>query len=508
MSTRGRTESRGADTTPRTTKWTGKGSRYRKFGNLELDTIITGHLTQEQLDAYQQYFRIEEISDILRTSSHQQRGVLTLLPSGNVNENPNFERDPSPPPKYDNQGNRTNTREERMRNSLETERHYLVEVATKAIPNFIAPFDYRKPVKNTEKLYVPVKDYPEINFMGLLLGPRGNTLKQLREESGAILQIRGKGSVKDGKSVTNNDDSETDNSSTAFSNPNLSANSDELHVLITADSQQKIAKAIKLTNQVIEKAISSPVGQNDLKRGQLRELAILNGTFRETKPYIPMSERQPQRPLHDITQIVCKICGKVGHFAHDCKMANQNSFQNAVASKGIKNPNLPNLPKIPNIHNNQNNFNENQTSHNLIYPQKRANNFDDQDASMKKSKPNIPIPPWQTGTNTIQSPSATPVPSNIPPPPPPAHGVALPPPPPKTINIPPPPKTTNVPPPPPKLINKPQNTPPPPPPPPTTTTAVATGPKLANEPSKPKPPPPPPPPANKAPPPPPPSSTS
>lgn len=73
-------------------------------------------------------------------------------------------RSPSPPPQYDNHGRRINTREYRYRKRLEDERHKLVEKAMKTIPNYHPPQDYRRPTKTQEKVYVPVNDYPEINF--------------------------------------------------------------------------------------------------------------------------------------------------------------------------------------------------------------------------------------------------------------------------------------------------------------------------------------------------------
>jgi splicing factor 1 len=71
---------------------------------------------------------------------------------------------PSPPPQYDNFGRRVNTREYRYRKKLEDERHKLIEKAMKIIPSYHPPSDYRRPTKTQEKVYVPVNDYPEINF--------------------------------------------------------------------------------------------------------------------------------------------------------------------------------------------------------------------------------------------------------------------------------------------------------------------------------------------------------
>ena len=37
----------------------------------------------------------------------------------------------------------------------------------KIIPSYHPPSDYRRPTKTQEKVYVPVNDYPEINFSTL-----------------------------------------------------------------------------------------------------------------------------------------------------------------------------------------------------------------------------------------------------------------------------------------------------------------------------------------------------
>ena len=87
-------------------------------------------------------------------------------------------RSPSPPPQYDNFGRRVNTREYRYRKRLEDERHKLIEKAMKVIPNYHPPSDYRRPTKTQEKVYVPVNDYPEINF-SMITNPRSSSLVSL-----------------------------------------------------------------------------------------------------------------------------------------------------------------------------------------------------------------------------------------------------------------------------------------------------------------------------------------
>jgi splicing factor 1 len=37
-------------------------------------------------------------------------------------------------------------------------------------------------IKLHDKVWIPQEEHPEINFVGLLIGPRGNTLKALEAE--------------------------------------------------------------------------------------------------------------------------------------------------------------------------------------------------------------------------------------------------------------------------------------------------------------------------------------
>ncbi|XP_051131386.1 KH domain-containing protein SPIN1-like isoform X2 [Andrographis paniculata] len=51
--------------------------------------------------------------------------------------------------------------------------------------------------KKILRIDVPVALYPSFNFVGRLLGPRGNSLKRIEAATGCRLIIRGKGSIRD-----------------------------------------------------------------------------------------------------------------------------------------------------------------------------------------------------------------------------------------------------------------------------------------------------------------------
>ncbi|CEF64696.1 Protein quaking [Strongyloides ratti] len=127
-----------------------------------------------------------------------------------------------------------------------------------------------------EKIFVPVKEYPEYNFVGRILGPRGMTAKQLEHETNCKILVRGKGSIKDKKKEEAN-----------YGKPNWEHLEEELHVLIQCEDTPNRAK-IKIKNAIkqIEKLlIPAPEGSDELKRKQLMELAIINGTYRPSLSY-------------------------------------------------------------------------------------------------------------------------------------------------------------------------------------------------------------------------------
>ena len=91
-----------------------------------------------------------------------------------------------------------------------------------------------------------------------------------------------------------------------------------LHAYITATNPDNVAKAAFKIKDIIQQGIEVPEQQNDLRRQQLRELALLNGTLRENDGLAKL--RQIAEAETIITnQIFCAKCGGTGHIAMDCK---------------------------------------------------------------------------------------------------------------------------------------------------------------------------------------------
>ncbi|XP_072999959.1 KH domain-containing protein At1g09660/At1g09670 isoform X1 [Typha latifolia] len=130
-------------------------------------------------------------------------------------------------------------------------------------------------IKKVVRLDVPVDKFPNYNFVGRLLGPRGNSLKRVEATTQCRVYIRGRGSVKD--SVK--EEKLRDKSGYEHLN-------DPLHVLVEAEFPADIIDA--RLNQAVEilEDLLKPMDESMdyYKKQQLRELAILNGTLREESP--------------------------------------------------------------------------------------------------------------------------------------------------------------------------------------------------------------------------------
>ncbi|KAK1283034.1 KH domain-containing protein SPIN1 [Acorus calamus] len=130
-------------------------------------------------------------------------------------------------------------------------------------------------VKKILRLEIPVDTYPNFNFVGRLLGPRGNSLKRVEASTGCRVYIRGKGSIKD-----------PDKEEKLRGRPGYEHLNDPLHILVEAELPVSIVDArLRQAQEIIEELLK-PVdeSQDFYKRQQLRELAMLNSNLREDSP--------------------------------------------------------------------------------------------------------------------------------------------------------------------------------------------------------------------------------
>ncbi|ETW00360.1 hypothetical protein H310_07005 [Aphanomyces invadans] len=220
-----------------------------------------------------------------------------------ISKDPN--RSPSPPPVYDSMGKKLNTREARMRAAYESQRMDIIGQLVQVNPLFKPPPEYLR-ARLQRKLPIPHKEYPTYNFIGLIIGPRGNTQKRMEKEFNCRIAIRGRGSVKEGSK----------------GKKMMSDDHEELHVLITGDREEDIERAAKEVARLLEPIDDT---NNAHKQKQLRELALINGTLRDDDYCHICGEkghRQWECPNRDKAfkpvDVRCAICGDTSHPTSDC----------------------------------------------------------------------------------------------------------------------------------------------------------------------------------------------
>jgi len=121
-------------------------------------------------------------------------------------------------------------------------------------------------VKLSEKVVVPVKEYPKFNFVGKLLGPRGNTLKRLQQATQTRMSILGKGSTRNRdkeEELRNSDD------------PKFEHLNEPLHVLIEVEAPKSEAHA-RLAAALAEVTKYMIPENDDIREDQMREMALIN----------------------------------------------------------------------------------------------------------------------------------------------------------------------------------------------------------------------------------------
>ncbi|KAI5633275.1 KH domain-containing protein [Phthorimaea operculella] len=152
------------------------------------------------------------------------------------------------------------------------------EVAKVQTTGRIPPKDHKyldvyreKPVKVTVKVLVPLKEHPKFNFVGKLLGPKGNTMKHLQEETMCKMAVLGRGSMRDRQK-----EEELRNSL----DPKYAHLSDELHVEISAlappaEAHARIAYALAEVKKYLIPDANDMIRQNQMRDIMDREISAL-----------------------------------------------------------------------------------------------------------------------------------------------------------------------------------------------------------------------------------------
>eukprot|EP00794_Sanderia_malayensis_P004539 gene4539-5136_t len=120
-------------------------------------------------------------------------------------------------------------------------------------------------VKLSEKVIVPVKEFPKFNYVGKLLGPRGNTLKRLQAQTGTKMSVLGRGSMRD---------KEKEDELRASEDPKFSHLSEPLHVLIEVEGVQSDAH-LRLAGALSEIKKYMTPENDDIRAQQMQEMAYL-----------------------------------------------------------------------------------------------------------------------------------------------------------------------------------------------------------------------------------------
>ncbi|KAF3833550.1 hypothetical protein F7725_024754 [Dissostichus mawsoni] len=143
-----------------------------------------------------------------------------------------------------------------------------------------------KNMKLGQKILIPVKQFPKFNFVGKLLGPRGNSLKRLQEDTLTKMSILGKGSMRE---------KEKEEELRQSNEGKYNHLNEDLHVLIEVFAPP--AEAYARMGHALEeiKKFLIPDYNDEIRQAQLQELTFLNGGSEDAK--VPSDSRRSP-PLH------------------------------------------------------------------------------------------------------------------------------------------------------------------------------------------------------------------
>ncbi|XP_011154589.1 KH domain-containing, RNA-binding, signal transduction-associated protein 3 isoform X2 [Harpegnathos saltator] len=122
-----------------------------------------------------------------------------------------------------------------------------------------------KPVRVSVKVLVPIREHPKFNFVGKLLGPKGNSMKRLQEETMCKMAVLGRGSMRD---------RQKEEERRSSLDPKYAHLTDDLHVEITAlappaEAYARIAFALAEVRKYL-----IPDNNDNIRQEQMREMEM------------------------------------------------------------------------------------------------------------------------------------------------------------------------------------------------------------------------------------------
>uniref|UniRef100_A0A8B9T5K9 KH domain-containing, RNA-binding, signal transduction-associated protein 1 n=1 Tax=Anas platyrhynchos TaxID=8839 RepID=A0A8B9T5K9_ANAPL len=139
--------------------------------------------------------------------------------------------------------------------------------------NYLDLFSHKN-MKLKERVLIPVKQYPKFNFVGKILGPQGNTIKRLQEETGAKISVLGKGSMRD---------KAKEEELRKGGDPKYAHLNMDLHVFIEVFGPPCEAYALMAHAMEEVKKFLVPDMMDDICQEQFLELSYLNGVPEPTR---------------------------------------------------------------------------------------------------------------------------------------------------------------------------------------------------------------------------------
>ncbi|KRF80451.1 KH domain-containing, RNA-binding, signal transduction-associated protein 2 isoform X2 [Drosophila novamexicana] len=143
-------------------------------------------------------------------------------------------------------------------------------------PEIYANVYSEKPIRVAQKVLFPIKEYPKFNFVGKILGPKGNTLRQLQEETMCKMVVMGRNSMRDhGK----------EEELRSSGNPKYAHLSRDLHVEIStvappAEAYHRLGYALCEIRKFM-----IPDANDDIRLEQLREMDGKERMYKKSHHY-------------------------------------------------------------------------------------------------------------------------------------------------------------------------------------------------------------------------------